>query len=58
VARDAVARAFVDMYGAQHNEFPSECREAEYERRIKLAYPIHPEMFDRRYNDWSTQDKL
>lgn len=58
VARDAVARAFVDMYGAQHNEFPSECREAEYERRIKLAYPIHPEFFDRLYNDWSTLDKF
>jgi predicted AAA+ superfamily ATPase len=58
VARDAVARAFVEMYGAQHNEFPSECREAEYERRIKLAYPIHPELFDRLYNDWSTLDKF
>ncbi|MGI6086499.1 MAG: Swt1 family HEPN domain-containing protein [Kiritimatiellia bacterium] len=58
VARDAVARAFVDMYGTQHNEFPSECREAEYERRIKLAYPIHPELFDRLYNDWSTLDKF
>jgi len=58
VARDAVARAFVEMYGSQHNEFPSECREAEYERRIKLAYPIHPELFDRLYNDWSTLDKF
>ena len=37
VARDTVARAFVDIYGTQHNEFPSEFREAEYERRIKLA---------------------
>lgn len=58
VSRDAVARAYVDMYGTQHNEFPSECREAEYERRIKLAYPIHPELFDRLYNDWSTLDKF
>jgi len=58
VARDAVARAFVEMYGTQHSEFPSECREAEYERRIKLAYPIHPELFDRLYNDWSTLDKF
>jgi predicted AAA+ superfamily ATPase len=58
VARDAVARAFVEMYGIQQNEFPSECREAEYERRIKLAYPIHPELFDRLYNDWSTLDKF
>src|SRR5262249_8965102 len=58
VACDAVARAFVDLYGAQQQEFPSECREADYERRIKLAYPIHPEMFDRLYNDWSTLDKF
>ncbi|MGQ4806671.1 hypothetical protein NKDENANG_00001 [Candidatus Entotheonellaceae bacterium PAL068K] len=58
VARDAVARAFVDMYSTQHNEFPSACREAEYERRIKLAYPIHPELFDRLYNDWSALDKF
>src|SRR5262249_25314129 len=58
VARDAVARAFVDLYGAQQQEFPSECREADYERRIKMAYPIHPEMFDRLYTDWSTLDKF
>jgi predicted AAA+ superfamily ATPase len=58
VARDAVARAFVDQYGSQQQEFPPECREADYERRIKMAYPIHPEMFDRLYNDWSTLDKF
>ncbi len=56
--RDLVARAFVEMYGTQHNDFPAECREAEYERRIKMAYPIHPELFDRLYNDWSTLDKF
>jgi predicted AAA+ superfamily ATPase len=58
IARDAVARAFVESYGSQQQEFPSECREADYERRIKMAYPIHPEMFDRLYNDWSTLDKF
>jgi predicted AAA+ superfamily ATPase len=58
VARDTVARAFVDLYGSQQQEFPSDCREADYERRIKMAYPIHPEMFDRLYNDWSTLDKF
>ena len=47
VSRDAVAKAFVDLYGSQQSEFPTECREADYERRIKLAYPIHPELFDR-----------
>lgn len=56
--RDAVARAFSELYGQQQQEFPSECREADYERRIKMAYPIHPELFDRLYNDWSTLDKF
>ncbi|RJP24369.1 MAG: ATP-binding protein [Candidatus Abyssobacteria bacterium SURF_5] len=55
---DQVARAYVDMYAGQQQEFPSECREASYERRIKMAYPIHPELFDRLYNDWSTLDKF
>ncbi len=58
IARDAVARAFVDLYGAQRQEFPNECRERDYERRMKMAYPIHPELFDRLYNDWSTLDKF
>lgn len=58
VARDAVSRAFVELYGSQQAEFPTECREANYERRIKMAYPIHPELFDRLYNDWSTLDKF
>jgi len=53
-ARDVVARAFVELYRTQRGEFPSECGEAEYERRIKAAYPIHPEVFDRLYGDWST----
>jgi predicted AAA+ superfamily ATPase len=58
VARDAVARAFSELYGSQQQEFPSDCREADYERRIKMAYPIHPELFDRLYGDWSTLDKF
>ncbi len=39
-------------------EFPSECREASYKQRLENAYPIHPELFDRLYNDWSTLDKF
>ena len=52
--RDVTARAFADLYGSQRGEFPSECSEAEYEKRIQAAYPIHPEIFDRLYGDWST----
>ena len=53
-ARDVVARAFSDLYRTERVEFPQECREAGYEERIKAAYPIHPEVFDRLYTDWST----
>ena len=56
--RDVVARAFADLYRTQHQEFPPECRDADYERRLKSAYPIHPEIFDRLYNDWSTLVKF
>ena len=52
--RDVVARAFADLYRTQHQEFPPECRDADYEQRISAAYPIHPEIFDRLYSDWST----
>ena len=58
VGRDAVARAFSEYYRSQQQEFPPECREAEYEKRIKDAYPIHPEVFDRLYSDWSTLVKF
>jgi predicted AAA+ superfamily ATPase len=56
--RDVVARAFADFYRTQQTEFPPECREAEYEKRIRAAYPIHPEIFDRLYTDWSTLVKF
>ena len=56
--RDYVARSFYDLYRTQHQEFPPECRDAEYEERLKAAYPIHPEIFDRLYTDWSTLAKF
>lgn len=56
--RDVVARAFADLYRTQHQEFPPECKDTDYEKRIKAAYPIHPEIFDRLYTDWSTLVKF
>ena len=52
--RDVVARAFSDFYRRQRDDFPSECRDADYGKRLRSAYPIHPEVFDRLYADWST----
>jgi predicted AAA+ superfamily ATPase len=56
--RDVTARAFADLYRAQGAEFPPECRDTEYEKRIQAAFPIHPEIFDRLYGDWSTLVKF
>ena len=56
--RDVTARAFSDLYHAQSAEFPPECRGGDYEKRIQAAYPIHPEIFDRLYTDWSTLVKF
>ena len=52
--RDVTARAFADLYHAQSAEFPAECRGGDYEKRMQAAFPIHPEIFDRLYTDWST----
>lgn len=57
-SRDVVAREFFDLYRTQHLEFPPECKQADYEKRLKAAYPIHPEVFDRLYTDWSTLVKF
>lgn len=57
-ARDTVARKFREMYGEFPKEFPAQCKEGEYERRIQKAYPLHPELFDRLFGDWSSLDKF
>lgn len=51
--RDAVVKAFVDLYRSQSQEFPQQ-EWSGYEDRLKASYPIHPELFDRLYQDWST----
>nr|MBA3585976.1 ATP-binding protein [Gemmatimonadota bacterium] len=57
-ARDATAQAFGRMYQKEASEFPNECREPAYVDRMKAAYPIHPELFARLYEDWSTLDRF
>ncbi|MFE9321889.1 Swt1 family HEPN domain-containing protein [Nocardia sp. NPDC052278] len=54
----AVAKAFWKFYNNHKGEFPPEFSEVAYEKRIAVAYPIHPELFDRLYEDWSTLDRF
>ena len=55
-ARAAVCRAFADTYIAEAAAVPSETQEGRYYDRLLQAYPIHPEFFERLYNDWTTID--
>ena len=57
-ARDEVCRAFADLYTQEADKFPAEVRDAAYLRRLKASYPIHPEVFERFYEDWSTLPKF
>jgi predicted AAA+ superfamily ATPase len=54
----AIAKQFWKFYNDHKGEFPSECSSTDYEKRIVNAYPIHPELFDRLYEDWSTLDRF
>ena len=53
-ARDRTCKAFADMYGRSRSDYPREAAEQRYLERLKACYPIHPEIFDRLYADWSS----
>jgi len=57
-ARDEVCHAFADLYRTEGDKFPSDTRDGEYLRRLQRSYPIHPELFDRLYGDWSHLPKF
>ena len=55
-ARETVCRAFADAYVSEGARLPAETQEGRYYDRLLQAYPIHPEVFDRLYEDWTTID--
>ena len=52
--RDRTCEAFATMYGRSRSDYPREAAEQRYLERLKACYPIHPEIFDRLYADWSS----
>lgn len=56
--RDGVVRSFMAYYREKSTDFASHVQLPEYERRMRNSYPIHPELFDRLYQDWSTLDRF
>jgi len=57
-AGDEVCRAFADLYKEHGDKFPADTKDGVYLRRLSASYPIHPEVFERLYEDWSTLPKF
>lgn len=57
-AADQVCQAFMDMYVQGGETFPSDTQMSDYLARMREEYPIHPEVFDRLYADWSSLDNF
>jgi len=55
---EGICRQFSDFYRAHSAKFPVETQSNVYFERLCQSYPIHPEIFDRLYEDWSTLDKF
>lgn len=56
--RDQVCVAFSKMYQDYQSDFPIDAREVEYRNRMISCYPIHPEIFDRLYEEWATMERF
>ncbi len=56
--RDVTVQAFFDYYRKQRAELPEEVQSPRYIEQLQRAYPIHPELFARLYQDWSTLQRF
>ena len=52
-ALELTANRFARMYSQFRGEYPKDASTPEYVERIKSCYPIHPELFDRLFDDWA-----
>ena len=56
--RDEVVQRFGELYAQHQGSFPAETKEKAYLERLRSCYPIHPELFDRLFDDWSTLERF
>ena len=56
--RDEIVQRFGELYAQHQGSFPAETKEKAYLDRIRSCYPIHPELFDRLFDDWSTLERF
>lgn len=53
-AREETVKAFHALYRNNKAEFPAAASEPRYLELLRLAYPIHPELFERLSKDWAS----
>ena len=52
--RDRTCEAFSRMYASNRRNYPEGAGEPAYMARLIACYPVHPEIYDRLYSDWSS----
>jgi len=57
-ARDAVIGAFLGAYRKHESDLPDVLKSGNYRESMERSYPIHPELFERLYQDWSSIEKF
>ena len=57
-ARDSVIKEFMSFYRDAPQDFPTVAQEADYEQHMLMAYPVHPELFEDLYSEWSSLEKF
>ncbi len=53
-ARQAVIHDYFKLYQGYRDDLPPKARDLDYKRKMKLAYPFHPDVIDILYEKWST----
>lgn len=55
---EAIAQVMQRFYEKNAERFPHDASRADYITKIARCYPVHPELFDRLYEDWATLPKF
>ncbi len=56
--RDAVVAKLHRFYRDKNTSFPPHASEAAYLERLRDCYPIHPELFEKLYNEWGAIEQF
>ena len=57
-AVDETCKTFVDYYHEKRDSLPPDVQDGSFPERMRQCYPIHPEVFMRLYEDWSTLENF